>query len=140
MSDLSQFLKDHIPHGWGVRKLSEMAEAHGLPLSIATISLYLSSKHGKPTHRTLRAFSRLLGIPLKQLHKAAHLPPPHDDYLWTPPREAWQLTKQQGEAVSTFIRAIAEHPSGTLPADVTGTRRALPVRPDYLVIKEILGQ
>ncbi|MCW4353281.1 hypothetical protein ONR57_08230 [Hoyosella sp. YIM 151337] len=112
-----------------------MAEAHGLPLSIATISMYLRAQHGKPTHRTLCAFSRLLGIPLAQLLSVAKLPPPHDDYLWTPPREAWQLSRQQGDAVNAFIKALADGATAVAPA--APARRA----PEYgyTIMRRTLG-
>lgn len=90
----------------------DVARMSGGVFGHATVYNYRSGREPKrPDDATLRAFSGVLGIPLRTLYHAAGVAEPLGD--WTPPPEANRMTLKQRDAVTEIIKllvAAAETP------------------------------
>jgi transcriptional regulator with XRE-family HTH domain len=102
------------------RQLAVRAREAGHTLNHDTAARYARGDHGSPDEATLVALHEVLGIPMKELRKAADLPS-ESTAPYTPPLEASRLTRRQRRAVDEIIRAMLE------PEGRAGSRAAEPV-------------
>ena len=106
MSGLSDLLQHLNTEGWSTRRISEEAERRGHKLSNATVSRYLSGKHGEPGQDVIEAFAAVFHVPAARMREAAGLPglgQPFDLGA-----DAARLTGPQREAIRTTVRLFVE--------------------------------
>jgi hypothetical protein len=105
------------------RRLTDLARAHGFPVTHTTINQIRSGTYSaEPGERTLKAIAWLAQVDLARVYKAAQVPvpgPPLADEL--PPGSDY-LTPRQRAAVITVIRAMlpAEDEGGEPDAEDAG--------------------
>lgn len=79
------------------------------PVTSASVSVYTSGSHGKPSERTLKLLAEALRLPLWKLRQAAEVPTGEPE-PYTPPPEAARLDRRQRKAVDEMIRLLAAAP------------------------------
>lgn len=114
MTELSDLLHQRKPKDWSLRRIAREAEARGLDLKPATVTLYFRAGHGVPDESTLVAFSEVLSIPIEDLRRAAHLPAGGGPYR--PPAAAARLDDRTRMALDELIRAITAAGSAGIDA------------------------
>jgi hypothetical protein len=103
VSALSDYLNDHLPHGWNKPKLVDALDGR---LDRATVYKYLAGKHPRqPSESVLQAFAEVLPdasvVELRAAAGQAH----GVEEPWIPPVEANRLTMAQRQALEAFIKA-----------------------------------
>jgi hypothetical protein len=103
VSALSDYLNDHLPHGWNKPKLVDALDGR---LDRATVYKYLAGKHPRqPSESVLQAFAEVLPdasvVELRAAAGQAH----GAEEPWIPPVEANRLTMAQRQALEAFIKA-----------------------------------
>lgn len=103
MSALSDYLNDHLPHGWNKPKLVDALDGR---LDRATVYKYLAGKHPRqPSESVLQAFAEVLpDASVVELRAAAGQALGVEE-PWIPPVEANRLTLAQRQALEAFIKA-----------------------------------
>jgi hypothetical protein len=103
ISTLSDYLNDHLPHGW---QKPQLVEALSGSLDRATVYRYLAGSHPRsPAEAVLEAFARVLpGVTVVELRAAANLSVGAEE-PWVPPVEANRLNHAQRRALESFIKA-----------------------------------
>jgi hypothetical protein len=103
VSALSDYLNDHLPHGWNKPKLVDALEGR---LDRATVYKYLAGKHPRqPSESVLQAFAEVLpDASVVELRAAAGQALGVEE-PWIPPVEANRLTLAQRQALEAFIKA-----------------------------------
>ena len=108
MSGLSELVSAALSkQRMSARQLAVRAREAGHTLNHDTAARYARGDHGTPDEATLVALHEVLGIPMKELRKAADLPS-ESTAPYTPPAEASRLTRRQRRAVDEIIRAMLE--------------------------------
>ena len=104
MSALSDYLHAHLPDGWSQR---DLVVALSADLDRTTVYRYLNGKHTpSPPEAVLRAFARVLDVPIVELRRAAGVAAGEAE-PWVPPLEADRLNHAQRTALDAFLRATA---------------------------------
>lgn len=104
MSALSDYLHAHLPEGWTQR---DLVVALAADLDRTTVYRYLNGKHTpSPPEGVLRAFARVLNVPIIDLRRAAGVAA-GEAQPWVPPLEADRLNHAQRSALDAFLRATA---------------------------------
>jgi hypothetical protein len=103
VSALSDYLNDHLPHGWNKPKLVDALDGR---LDRATVYKYLAGKHPRqPSESVLQAFAEVLpDASVVELRAAAGQALGVEE-PWIPPVEANRLTLAQRQALEAFIKA-----------------------------------
>ena len=103
MSALSDYLNDHLPHGWNKPQLVDALDGR---LDRATVYKYLAGKHPRqPSESVLQAFAEVLpDASVVELRAAAGQALGVEE-PWIPPVEANRLTLSQRQALEAFIKA-----------------------------------
>jgi hypothetical protein len=103
VSALSDYLNDHLPHGWNKPKLVDALDGR---LDRATVYKYLAGKHPRqPSESVLQAFAEVLpDASVVELRAAAGQALGVEE-PWIPPVEANRLTLSQRQALEAFIKA-----------------------------------
>jgi hypothetical protein len=103
VSNLSDYLNDHLPEGW---QKPQLVEALSGTLDRATVYRYLAGSHPRsPAESVLEAFAAVLpGVTVVELRAAAHLSTGAEE-PWVPPVEANRLSYAQRRALEAFIKA-----------------------------------
>lgn len=103
MSALSDYLIQHLPHGWNKPRLVDALDGR---LDRATVYKYLAGKHPQhPSESVLRAFAEVLpDASVVELRAAAGQAAGVEE-PWIPPVEANRLTMAQRQALEMFIKA-----------------------------------
>lgn len=103
MSALSDYLIQHLPHGWNKPRLVDALDGR---LDRATVYKYLAGKHPQhPSESVLQAFAEVLPqASVVELRIAAGQASGVEE-PWIPPAEANRLTLAQRQALEAFIKA-----------------------------------
>lgn len=103
MSALSDYLIEHLPHGWNKPRLVDALDGR---LDRATVYKYLAGKHPQhPTESVLQAFAEVLPEASVVELRAAAGQAAGVEEPWIPPTEANRLTMAQRQALEAFIKA-----------------------------------
>jgi hypothetical protein len=103
VSALSDYLNDHLPHGWNKPKLVDALDGR---LDRATVYKYLAGKHPRqPSESVLQAFAEVLPAASVVELRAAAGQALGVEEPWIPPVEANRLTLAQRQALEAFIKA-----------------------------------
>ncbi|MFL6161877.1 MAG: hypothetical protein ACJ74U_06575 [Jatrophihabitantaceae bacterium] len=103
MSALSDYLNEHLPHGWNKPKLVDALDGR---LDRATVYKYLAGKHPRqPSESVLQAFAAVLPEASVVELRAAAGQALGVEEPWIPPVEANRLTMAQRQALEAFIKA-----------------------------------
>lgn len=119
MSQLSEALHRANRRDLSVRDIERAAEKLGQPLSVATISRYMSGKHPqKPSPKVLKAFAAVFGVSAERLLADAELPAVGSRFEL--PAEADMLNDQERAAVVQLVRVMAAGKAPARPASREG--------------------
>lgn len=103
MSVLSDYLIQHLPHGWNKPRLVDALDGR---LDRATVYKYLAGKHPQhPSESVLQAFAEVLPQASVVELRAAAGQSLGVEEPWLPPVEANRLTLPQRQALEAFIKA-----------------------------------
>jgi hypothetical protein len=103
VSALSDYLIQHLPHGWNKPRLVDALDGR---LDRATVYKYLAGKHPQhPSESVLQAFAEVLPQASVVELRAAAGQAAGVEEPWTPPVEANRLTMAQRQALEAFIKA-----------------------------------
>ena len=103
MSALSDYLIQHLPHGWNKPRLVDALDGR---LDRATVYKYLAGKHPQhPSESVLQAFAEVLPQASVVELRAAAGQSAGVEEPWIPPVEANRLTMAQRQALEAFIKA-----------------------------------
>lgn len=103
MSALSDYLIQHLPHGWNKPRLVDALDGR---LDRATVYKYLAGKHPQhPSESVLQAFAEVLPQASVVELRAAAGQSVGAEEPWNPPVEANRLTMAQRQALEAFIKA-----------------------------------
>lgn len=105
MSRLSDLLNDSNTEQLSARRITAIAESHGVKVAHTSISKYLRGEPETPSETVLEAFSVALAIPMAKLRTTAGLPPGELEPFVLPER-ANRLNARQRELVLHTIRVL----------------------------------
>lgn len=109
MSALSDLIAERNTKGWSQREIQRRMAAAGHRTSIATVNRCMRGNHGSQVDAdTLRAFSDVLSIPMKDLLSALQLPNIEIGPPFELDPDAAILDAQQRDAVRAVVRSMIQ--------------------------------